>query len=77
MTEQTLLYILGILGVGLMVVMSINAFFIKSLLDSLHQVKTQTAILIDRSEAKEKRIVHIEEQVEQLKERYHKIARSS
>lgn len=72
---QTLLYILGILGAALTVMLSINAYFVKSLLESLNQVKLQTAILIERSEAKEKRLQIVEEELKDLNERYHELAR--
>ena len=56
MTPELLAIIGGFVALGL----SVNAYFIKQLVDSLNQVKIQTAILLERDSGKEKRLGAIE-----------------
>ena len=50
------LEILAVVGTFISIGLAINAFFIKQLVDSINQVKIQTALLIQRSEYTENRI---------------------
>lgn len=73
MAEQSLYYILGIIGTLISIALVVNAYFIKGLLESLNQVKIQTAILIEKVQSKEKRISHLEDMNEIHTSRYHEL----
>lgn len=52
--------ILGIVGAFVALALSVNAYFIKQLVDSINQVKIQTAILIKESTYTDRRLNDIE-----------------
>lgn len=64
---------LGIIGTMAIIALSVNAFFVKSLLDSLNQVKIQTGILIEKSTSSDSRLIYLEKEVMLLRQRNHDI----
>ena len=66
MKNETLL---GIVGAGLVIVGSINAFFLKGIYSELGQVKVQMATVIANDLAKEKRISDLEQWKKEVEER--------
>jgi hypothetical protein len=67
--------LLGIIGAFLALGLSVNAYFIKQLVDSINQVKIQTAVLINSGTYAEKRINKLEENEREIFMRLHKIER--
>ena len=65
--------ILSIIGFFCMVGLSVNAYFIKEMLESLNQVKVQTAVLIEKSESKEARLARVEREQEAMRKKFHDI----
>jgi cell division protein FtsB len=70
--------VLAVIGSMIIILLGLNAFFIKELLDSLNQVKLQTAILIEKSTHSDKRMDSnddrldaLESEVVKLRERHH------
>ena len=59
--------IIGLFGFLIVTGLSINAFFLKSLVESLNQVKVQTATLLEKS-------TNSEDEIKILRERMHKLA---
>jgi hypothetical protein len=73
MDKQTALYIVGIIGGFISVGLTINAYFIRSLLESLNQVKIQTAVLIEKTDSKERRLRIVEDKQDDLEHKYHEV----
>jgi hypothetical protein len=67
MTPEILAVIGGLVTLGL----TINAFFIKSLVDSVNDVKILTATLVQKSLTSEKDIAANTEKIEMLRTRTH------
>ena len=57
---------LTIVGAFLTIVLTINAFFIKEMLESLNQVQVQTAVLLDRSDVTKQDISDLKKRVLRL-----------
>lgn len=66
MTNEKLL---GIVGAGLVIVGSINAFFLKGIYSELGQVKVSMATVIANDNAKEKRLKDLEEWKKDIEKR--------
>ena len=67
MTNDQLLYgLLSVIGV-------VNAYFVRGMLASLNQVKLQTAVLIEKSEAKETRLSKAEKEIDMIREKFHEM----
>lgn len=71
--ESAIYYVAVIIGAFVSIALAVNGYFIRSLLESLNQVKEQTAILIERSESKEQRLKQAEKDIRGLREMIHDI----
>lgn len=63
--------ILGIIGVIVTMLLGLNAHFVKALVDSINDVKIQTATLVANSEENSRRLHSVEEEIELVRDRYH------
>jgi hypothetical protein len=61
--------VLGILGFLTITVLGINAYFLKSIVESLNQVKIQTATLIEKTSFSEQRLQSVEAEIEMIRGR--------
>jgi hypothetical protein len=66
-------YMVIAVGTFISVALAVNGYFIKSLLESLNQVKIQTAQLIERSDSKEVRLKAVEEDIRILRDKIHEV----
>ncbi|MBF31851.1 MAG: hypothetical protein Unbinned1322contig1000_44 [Prokaryotic dsDNA virus sp.] len=64
--DQVLYVILSAIG-------AINAYFVRGMLSSLNQVKLQTAVLIEKSEAKETRLTKAERELDKMRDKFHEL----
>ena len=64
--ESATIYLLSIMGGFLLVVMSINAFFFKEILNGQNKIKVDVAVLVSQAQAKEIHIAHIENNLDKL-----------
>jgi hypothetical protein len=63
--------ILAVIGFLIVLALSANAYFIKSLVESIEQVKLQTATLLERSLDFDRRITDNKDEIEKLRVRQH------
>jgi hypothetical protein len=73
MDEKVFYSILSIIGFFCVVGLSVNAYFIKEMLESLNQVKVQTAVLIEKSESKEARLSKVEREQDSMRKKFHEL----
>lgn len=73
MDVKTMYSVLSIIGFFCVLGLGINAYFVRGMLESLNQVKLQTAVLIEKSDSKEVRVSKNEKEIERMRERFHEL----
>lgn len=63
--------LLGVLGFIVTLLLGLNAYFIKELVDSINQVKIQTATLIENNSNTKDRLQSVEDDLEMIRARLH------
>jgi hypothetical protein len=71
MSDQILLYGLGIIGVFGTLALSINGFFLKGIYDDLNTLKMTTIESVTNGNNREKRLQDVEDEIKALREKFH------
>ena len=73
---QHLTFLISVLSVLATILLACNAYFIKGLLDSLNQVRIQTAILIERSGSSDEKIKDLEANQKEIFKRINELEKN-